>query len=162
MSRLDSFIRRLTAQREILNWAIAKVRDRRDLVLEIGLGNGRTYDHLRLGLGDDRIYAFDRANNANPRSFPPDDRLVLGEFADTLPAFAARHPQAAGLVHSDVGLGDLEANARQVVNMANWLPPLLASGGMLLSDQQLSHPALILQPMPVQIPAERYFLYIRA
>jgi hypothetical protein len=162
VSRLDSFIRRLTAQREILNWAIDQVRDRSGLVLEIGLGNGRTYDHLRAGLGDDRIYAFDRANNANPRSIPPEHRLLLGEFADTLPAFAARHPQAAALVHSDVGLGDPDANARQVVRMSAWLPPLLAPGALLLSDQQLSHPALILQPMPVTIPADRYFLYIRA
>lgn len=161
MSRLDSFIRRLTAQRDILNWAIGKV-PADGPVLEIGLGNGRTYDHLRAGLGEDRIYAFDRANNANPRSIPPADRLILGEFGETLPAFAARHPGGAALVHSDVGLGDPEANARQVIKMSGWVPPLLASGGLLLSDQKLEHPALLLQPLPVPIPADRYFLYIKA
>lgn len=161
MSRLDSFIRRLTAQRDILNWAISKV-GATGPVLEIGLGNGRTYDHLRVALGEDRIYAFDRANNANPRSIPPADRLILGEFGDTLPAFATRHPGGAALVHSDVGLGDPEANAQQVIKMSGWVPPLLASGAMLLSDQKLEHPALLLQPLPVPIPADRYFLYIKA
>ena len=161
MSRLDSFIRRLTAQREILNWAIGQVGET-GAVLEIGLGNGRTYDHLRAALGQDRIYAFDRANNANPRSIPPDDRLILGEFGDTLPAFAARHPGGAALVHSDVGLGDPDANARQVIKMSGWVPPLLASGALLLSDQKLEHPALLLQPLPVQIPVDRYYLYIKA
>lgn len=47
MSRLDSFIRRLQAQRDVLDWAADGVEDRAGLVLELGLGNGRTYDHLR-------------------------------------------------------------------------------------------------------------------
>lgn len=162
MSRLDSFIRRLTAQRDVLNWAIGEVAARDGLVLEIGLGNGRTYDHLRAGLPAERIYAFDRANNANPRSIPPQDHLILGEFADTLPAFAARYAGSAALVHSDVGLGDPEANAQQVIRMSSWLPPLLGSGALLLSDQKLTHPDLILQPMPVPIPADRYFLYTKS
>ena len=162
MSRLDSFIARLSAQRELLNWAIDWVRDRKGPVLEIGLGNGRTYDHLRAALGAERIYAFDRAVNANPLSVPPADHLLLGEFGDTLPAFAACHPGGAAMVHSDVGLGDPEANARQVVQMSRWLPPLLASGALLFSDQKLTHPDLLLQPVPVPIPPERYFVYLKA
>ncbi len=47
MSRLDSFIRRLTAQRDILNSIIDLVGEIEGPVLEFGLGNGRTYDHLR-------------------------------------------------------------------------------------------------------------------
>lgn len=162
MSRLDSFIRRLQAQRDVLNWAMDAIGSRTGLVLEIGLGNGRTYDHLRNRLGPERIYAFDRANNANPRSYPPADRLILGEFADTLPAFAATHREGAILAHSDAGLGDPEANARQMIMLANVLPSLLASGGMLFSDQKMDHPALLPQPMPVPIPPDRYFMYIRA
>lgn len=162
MSRLDSFLRRLMAQRDILNWAMAEIATRNGLVLEIGLGNGRTYDHMRAGLSADRIYAFDRANNANPRSIPPADRLVLGEFAETLPAFAAIHPGAAVLVHSDAGLGEPEANARQVVKLSGWLPPLLAPRGLLLSDQKLTHPDLVPQSPPVTILADRYFVYSKA
>ncbi|MEK9968358.1 MAG: class I SAM-dependent methyltransferase [Ferrovibrio sp.] len=162
MSRLDSFIARLSAQRELLNWAIDWVRQRDGFILEVGLGNGRTYDHLRAGLGPERIYAFDRANNANPLSIPPSDRLVLGEFGDSLTAFATQYPGAAALVHSDVGLGDPDANARQVVQMSGWLPPLLARGALLLSDQKLTHPDLLLQKTPVPIPPERYFVYLKA
>jgi hypothetical protein len=47
MSRLDSFIRRLTAQRDILNSIVDLVGETQGPVLEFGLGNGRTYDHLR-------------------------------------------------------------------------------------------------------------------
>ena len=47
MSRLDSFIRRLQAQRACLSEAAAQIRGVDGFVLELGLGNGRTFDHLR-------------------------------------------------------------------------------------------------------------------
>lgn len=162
MSRLDSFIRRLEAQRILLNWAVEQIADRSGLVLELGLGNGRTYDHLREKLPGRPIYAFDRTVNANPRSIPPEKHLVLGDLADTLPAFAQVHPSAATLIHCDVGLGDPDANARQVRMISELLPPLAAPGALVLSDQQLSHPALRQKPLPAPIAANRYFIYGRA
>jgi len=161
MSRLDSFIRRLEAQRALLNWAAESVAGKAGLVLEIGLGNGRTYDHLRQKLPDRAIYAFDRANNANPRSVPPADRLVLGEFDASLPAFAAHYPAGAILIHCDAGLGDPEANARQVTRLGGLVPPLAAQGAIVLSDQKFDHPGLQMIDTPVPVPPDRYFVFIR-
>lgn len=161
MSRLDSFIRRLEAQRILLNWAAEQIAGKSGSVLELGLGNGRTYDHLREKLSDREIYAFDRTVNANPRSIPPQQYLILGDFADTLPAFAGRHPAQAALVHSDAGLGEPEANARQVAMISRMVPPLAAAGALVLSDQQLSHPSLQPQSLPPSVPANRYYVYCR-
>ena len=47
MSRLDSFIRRLEAQRACLGEAVRLAKGIDGFVLELGLGNGRAYDHLR-------------------------------------------------------------------------------------------------------------------
>jgi len=47
VSRLDSFIRRLEAQRACLDHAAGLIGGLDGVVLELGLGNGRTYDHLR-------------------------------------------------------------------------------------------------------------------
>ena len=47
MSRLESMQRRLTAQIDGLNWAAQEIAGVAGDVLELGLGNGRTYDHLR-------------------------------------------------------------------------------------------------------------------
>jgi len=61
LSRLDSFIRRLEAQRLCLDWATARIAATPGVVLELGLGNGRTYDHLASRLGPGReIHAFAR------------------------------------------------------------------------------------------------------
>ena len=99
--------------------------------------------------------------NANPRSIPPEEYLVLGDFADTLPAFARRHPAKAALIHSDAGLGDPDANARQIRMISGILPPLATSGALVLSDQRLDHPALQQQPLPPSVSADRYFIYRR-
>src|SRR5689334_15757612 len=85
MSRLDSFIRRLEAQRACLDQAARLIEGLPGNVLEFGLGNGRTYDHLRERLPDREIYVFERQIAAHPACIPPADHLFLGDFLDTLP-----------------------------------------------------------------------------
>jgi len=60
VSRLDSFIRRLEAQRACLDLAAALVRQLDGVILELGLGNGRTYDHLRELCPGRKIYVCER------------------------------------------------------------------------------------------------------
>src|SRR5215211_6470077 len=90
MSRLDSFIRRLEAQRACLDHAVQLIAGMPGHALELGLGNGRTYDHLRSRLTGRDIYVFDRRVAAHPDCVPPADRLFLGDFLDTLPLAARR------------------------------------------------------------------------
>lgn len=159
MSRLDSFIRRVTAQRAVLDWAAGAIAEIPGPVLEVGLGNGRTFDHLREKLPGREIYAFDRADNAHPLSKPVAPFLVLGEFAATLPAFAASQGAVAALIHCDTGSGDAAANARQAAWLSDLLPGLGRPGGIVLSDQRLAHVRLQPLQVPVDIPPDRYFLY---
>ncbi|MEP5008510.1 class I SAM-dependent methyltransferase, partial [Roseobacter sp.] len=60
MSRLESMRRRLTAQIDGINWAAETIAPLNGDVLELGLGNGRTYDHLRDRLPNRRIWVIDR------------------------------------------------------------------------------------------------------
>jgi len=89
MSRLDSFIRRVTAQRDCLNAAAELVRDLSGPVLEFGLGNGRTYDHLRSLLPGRPIFVFERQVAAHPDCIPPDECLLLGDLHETLEGASA-------------------------------------------------------------------------
>ena len=59
MTRLDTVIERLKAQRSCLNAAAEALRGNDGHILELGLGNGRTYDHLRDLFPDRDIYVFD-------------------------------------------------------------------------------------------------------
>ena len=90
MSRLDSFIRRLKAQRACLDMAAELIADVDGPVLELGLGNGRTYDHLREILPDRDVYAFDRRIAAHPACIPDEAHMFLGDLHDTLPGALKR------------------------------------------------------------------------
>jgi hypothetical protein len=159
MSRLDSFIRRLEAQRRVLDWAAASLKGVEGIVLELGLGNGRTYDHLREKLPGREIHVFEKNPSPNPKSAPPADRLVVGDMAQTLPAFAARYPEAAALIHADVTTGVPE---RDTVLFA-WLPEQIVAlaqpDALVVSGWALSHPALRSIALPEGVPDGRYFAY---
>ncbi len=165
MSRLDSFIRRLQAQRAGLDWAIDAIRELPGPVLEIGLGNGRTYDHLRSRLGPGRaIFAFDRQLAAHPGCVPDRDHLMLGEFRDTLPGLARRLGPTAALVHADTGSGDEAASHAQAQWLAGMVDEVLAPGGIVVSDQDMVRndglpPAWHPAPLPPDVQPGRYFIY---
>jgi hypothetical protein len=161
MSRLDSFIRRLEAQRACLDRVAGETRDRPGPVFEVGLGNGRTYDHLRDRLPGRAIHAFDRQLAAHPGCVPPAGLLLLGDIRDTVPAAAARLGPAV-LIHSDIGSGEAAATAALAADLAPLYAAALAPGGLLLSDQPVADPRLEAEPLPPEVPAGRYFLYRRA
>ena len=161
MSRLDSFIRRLEAQRACLNQAAMLIAALPGNVLEFGLGNGRTYDHLRETLRGRDIYVFERKVAAHPDCIPPDDRLFLGDFLDTLPKAIAQLGQSTALANLDIGSGDEAASQRLARAMLPFVLQLLAPRGILISDQPVDDPALEALPLPPGIKPGRYFLHRR-
>lgn len=161
-SRLDSFIARLEAQRIGLDYCAGLVAGVPGPVLELGLGNGRTFDHLRALFPDRAVFAFDRVKASHPASTPDDGHLFLGEFRDTLPAAARRIGALAALAHCDFGSADPAETRAHADFLAQRLPALLAEGAVILSDQPLAGPALRPFSLPDAVPASRYYGYRRA
>jgi hypothetical protein len=161
MSRLDSFIRRLKAQRACLDRAAELVRDLDGLVLELGLGNGRTYDHLRWLFPDREIYVCERRVAAHPDCVPPPERLLLGDMRETLIAARARFAGRVILVHLDVGTGDAAANQILAAELTPRLVPLLRAGAVLVSDPPIDHRELEALALPDGVAGGRYHLYRR-
>ena len=159
MSRLDSAIRRLLAQRACLDRAIELAAAVPGPAIELGLGNGRTYDHLRRHMPDREIFVFERAVMAHPDSCPDDAHLILGDLRRTLPSALARIGQPAALAHIDIGSGDLEATAVTAAFIAEALPTLLAPGAAVVSDQPLTLPTAESLDLPDGVTPGRYFLY---
>jgi hypothetical protein len=160
MTRLDSAIRRLTAQRDLLNWATEVIAPE-GCVLELGLGNGRTYDHLRSRLPGRKIYAFERTPNAHPDCYPPEGYFILGDLFETLPPFIERFGPSAALVHIDIGSGDEEANRRLALALSPLLEALLQPGGLLLADRAFELPRCRDISAETGVPEGRYFVYRR-
>jgi len=156
MSRLDSVIRRLTAQRDILDALCADLIE--GPIIELGLGNGRTFDHLREKLPGRRIVAFDRALAAHKGSLPEGDDLILGEIRETAARLAGI---GAALVHADIGTGYDAVDAVTLTWLPGLVAGLLAPGAAAASGLPLEHAALEALPLPASVPPGRYFAYRR-
>jgi hypothetical protein len=160
LSRLDSFIRRLQAQRSCLDAAAALIASTPGPALEIGLGNGRTYDHLRERLAGRAIFVFDRQVATHPDSTPPPKSLFIGDVRKTLAGAAGRIGAPAALAHVDIGSGDEAANAALAAAIAPSLVALMAPGGVIVSDQPLAHAGLDRLALPSGVKPGRYHMYV--
>ncbi len=161
VSRLDSFIRRLEAQRACLDLAADLVRGLAGEVLELGLGNGRTYDHLRDLFPDRKIYVCDRTVTAHPDCIPPPCLLLLGDMRETLPAAASQLSGRVALAHLDAATGDTVASRRLADELVPLIVPLLRPGAVLVSEPEAFIDELTPLALPEGVAAGRYYLYRR-
>jgi hypothetical protein len=159
VSRLDAFIRRVAAQRACLDHAATLLARIDGPVLELGLGNGRTYDHLRALFPGRDIFVFDRELAAHPDCVPDSNHMRLGEFRKTVPAFARERRPKAVLAHADIGSPDRARDAALAAWLGPALAPLLAPGAIVATDRAMSVPDLTAMALPDGIPPGDYHLY---
>ena len=141
--------------------AAALVRGLDGPVLELGLGNGRTYDHLRELCPDREIYVCERQVAAHPDCVPPAEFLLLGDMRDTLRAARKTLEGRVALAHLDPASGDVAASRALAEKLAPLIVPLLCQGAVLISEPSIATPELTPLALPEGIAAERYNLYRR-
>lgn len=136
MSRLDSMLRRLAAQRDGLNWAAEQIAPLQGDVLDMGLGNGRTYDHLREVLADRRIWVIDRVLQCHPSCVPPEADFLQGEAEPMMKQLATQGHKIA-LAHYDFGFGVKEKDVAEAARLSPIIGSVMVSGGVIVSGQPL-------------------------
>ncbi|UWQ80086.1 class I SAM-dependent methyltransferase [Leisingera sp. S132] len=156
MSRLDSMLRRLTAQRDGLNWAAELINPVQGDVLDMGLGNGRTYDHLRKIMSDRRIWVIDRILQCHPSCVPPEEDFLQGEARPMLEQLAAGGHKIA-LAHYDFGFGVKEKDVAEAAALSPVIGQVMVPGGIIVSGQPLTGFEQL--SGPDGIPAGRYMFY---
>jgi hypothetical protein len=161
VSRLDINIGRLEAQRACLNFAAEAIRDLPGPVLELGLGNGRTYDHLRELMPAREIFVFERDVAAHPDCIPDEDYLFRGDFRDTLAGAGERFGGRVAMVHADFGFANIEQDARLPAFVAGRLPGLLRPGGIVASDRDVEFEAARHLALPEGLVPGVYYLFQR-
>jgi S-adenosyl-L-methionine methyltransferase len=161
VSRLDSFIRRLEAQRACLGLAAEMIRGLDGPVLELGLGNGRTYDHLRELFPDRDIFVCERRVDAHPDCVPPAEFLLLGDMRETLPAARDRLEGRVALAHLDPASGDVETSHALSLALAPSIAALLRPDAVLVSEPAIALPELAPLPLPEGVAPGRYHIYRR-
>jgi hypothetical protein len=158
-TRLEKLYFRLEAQHACLAWVFGQIAGLEGPVFELGLGMGRTYDHLRRNLPDRDIHVFERIVRPIPDCMPPREFLVRGDLARTLPLYVERFAGQVVLAHSDVGDFTQEHNREMRDLVTNVLPPALAPSGFILSDLDLDLPDFETLPLPAGAREGRYYIY---
>jgi hypothetical protein len=127
--------------------------------LELGLGNGRTYDHMREIAPGREIFVFEREVAAHPDCVPPDDHLFLGDFLDSLPRAAKQLGPVAVAAHLDIGTGVKTESTSLAERIAPHVVKLLVPGAPVISDQEIAAWSECRLVLPEGIPAGRIHLY---
>jgi hypothetical protein len=161
MSRLDLFIDRMVSQRACLDAAITQTAGMAGPVFELGLGNGRTYHHLRERVETRDIYVFERALAGHPDSTPPEERVILGDVNETLVQALARFGATASLIHADLGGHNREKNDIFARKISPIVEPLLALGGLMVASDRMYFGTLKELPLPEGAVEGRCFIYQR-
>ena len=158
-SRLEQFIRRVTAQRACLNAAVARMAHLPGPILELGLGNGRTYDHLRTLFPAREIFVFDREVAAHPDCIPDAEHLFVGKFVDTIPGARERIGAPAALIHGDFGSAYPERDAKLAAWLGPALKPLVQPGTIVATDRPLKVDFLVQEALPEEAAPGAYHMY---
>ncbi|GLS21609.1 hypothetical protein GCM10007874_46260 [Labrys miyagiensis] len=164
MSYLDNFITRMMAQRTCIDLSRDLIRDVEGPILEFGLGHGRTYDHILQTFPDRDVYVFEKVVSPNVFVRPPEALLFEGDIHETVKTAAARLPRKAAMAHSDLGLRDRDGAVPIVASIIEYLPGLIAPGGLYISNTDISlvhgkvPPAYTELDTP-EVPKGRYFIY---
>jgi len=162
VSRLDYFIDRMQSQRACLDYAIANTSGLPGPIFELGLGNGRTYDHLRDKADGRQIFVFERQVASNPASTPGEEELIIGDMRQTLPQALAKFGATASLIHGDFGGHNLEKNDKFARLISPAIEPLLAKGGIMVSSDRMYFDRLLEMALPKGAVQGRCFIYSHA
>lgn len=163
-SRLERMIARLVTQRALLDHVAGLVGDRPGPVLEIGLGKGRTYSHLEKRFHARTIWAFDFEVHAPAHSRPADERIITGDFRESLQSCWPTIDAAPVFVHADIGTESRKADADLARFVGSAIADHLAAGGYLMGDRDMAADGLVALetpdvPLPEGITPWPYYLY---
>jgi len=156
MSRLDSMLRRFAAQRDGLNWAAEQTADLAGDALDLGLGNGRTYDHMREVMPDRRIWVIDRVLQCHPSCTPPEADFLMGEAEPMLQKLVDNNARII-MAHYDFGFGIKEKDVAEAARLSPLIASIMLPGGMIVSGQPLVGMEQI--KGPDSIAPDRYLFY---
>lgn len=157
-SNLERMIDRFATQRACLDHALGLVRDLPGPIVELGLGKGRTFDHLRTYAAGREIFVFDRGVYAPPPLRPDENHFIEGDFLETLPGALERIGAPAALVHADIGSDDRAHDAALAAALAPLIDALARDGTVVVSDRELTAPNWTPVPLPAGVGDWPYFI----
>lgn len=159
ITQLEKTYYRLQAQILSLNWAFEQIEKIPGVILEIGLGLGRTYQYIRTHLPEREIIVFERNVHSYDACTPPAGDIITGDIFSTLVSNAYRFKNNTALIHSDLGSFNKAANRKKSALLSQNLSPCLTENAIVLSDLPLDLPDCAALDLPGNARKESYYIY---
>ncbi len=159
ITRLEKTFYRLQAQIVSLDWAFEQIQQTPGVILEIGLGLGRTYQYIRQHLPQRQIIVFERDVHSYEECTPPDCDIILGDIFSTLVSHADRFKNRTALINSDIGSFDKVSNRQKAALLSQLIPPYLRENAIVLSDLPLQLQGCESLELPGNARKDSYYIY---
>lgn len=159
ITRLEKTYYRLQAQILCFDWAFDQIESTPGVIMEIGLGLGRTYQHIKSHLPDREMIVFERDVHSYEDCTPPENEIILGDFTATLVENTDRYKGKVALINSDVGSFDKQSNREKAALLSRLLPPYLGNNAIVLSDLELTLQGCTVLTLPGNARKDSYHLY---
>lgn len=148
----------MSAQRVLLERAAELVADIEGPVIDLGIGNGRTLDHLCALLPDRRVFAFDKFLQSGVGVLPPAEQIVVGDIRETLPFALPRLGERAALVHNDLGSADAVGNAATAAWLAPAIEAVARPDAIVVTSFLIPFSKSVVLPLPPSVRPGRYHI----
>ena len=135
-----------------MDWSAKNIHKQRGVVLEFGLGNGRTFDHMRKLLPQRDIAA-------HPDCIPHPAFQFIGDFRDSIPRAIEQLGRSAALAHLDIGTGQKNTSLALASKIAPCIEKLLCVNAIVVSDQEVERWRSYKLQLPAGISENRIHLY---
>ena len=135
-----------------MDWSAKNIHKQRGVVLEFGLGNGRTCDHMRKLLPQRDIAA-------HPDCIPHPAFQFIGDFRDSIPRAIEQLGRSAALAHLDIGTGQKNTSLALASKITPCIEKLLCVNAIVVSDQEVERWRSYKLQLPAGISENRIHLY---
>jgi hypothetical protein len=116
---------------------LGEIKDYSGDIVELGLGSGRTYDHLRAKAPDRQIHAFDFEIAVHKVIEVDTDHVYLGSIMETFPKFCETQDRKFPLVHLDIGTKNLDRDQALYHKLNPFVLKLINKNSIVVSDRPL-------------------------
>ncbi len=135
-----------------MDWSAKNIHKQRGVVLEFGLGNGRTFDHMRKLLPQRDIAA-------HPDCIPHPAFQFIGDFRDSIPRAIEQLGRSAALAHLDIGTGQKNTSLALASKITPCIEKLLCVNAIVVSEQEVERWRSYKLQLPAGISENRIHLY---
>ena len=135
-----------------MDWSAKNIHKQRGVVLEFGLGNGRTFDHMRKLLPQRDIAA-------HPDCIPHPAFQFIGDFRDSIPRAIEQLGRSAALAHLDIGTEQKNTSLALASKITPCIEKLLCVNAIVVSEQEVERWRSYKLQLPAGISENRIHLY---